>query len=440
MSSEVGAVCPEILRLLQLTESTRNVLQATNEMAGFSDFHLKCVYFMSAMDVFSVGLAIPLLSPYLRSLGASHFVIGLSSSMYGAAQLISSPLVGSWSDHRGRVSVLCLSLAACSLCYFMLGQTSSMFLILLLRLLLGSFKHTQSLCKSIIADEVPPYEQAGAYGKLAAISGLGFIVGPVIGGHIADHEHGFSFITFIILVCFWINIAVARTLPASHQPRSRASRSNAGIQEEFFRVITHLKSVNWSKHQKLLILKLILVFTLSFYFSNYSLLLQEKYGMTPKSIGYIISFQSIIGSGTSLLSGQIQHLYEWQYPPQHASAVQIVHCFTAMAAGLIGIGYVESTVGLLLWLIPLASGAALVRTLLIELLVQKASPQERGSLLGASHSFSAMSRLCTPLISGIATDLYGTSAVSLLSQIMAAVGAFSAHYLLKGEYLQHYVS
>lgn len=162
--------------------------------------------------------------------------------------------------------------------------------------------------------------------------------------------------------------------------------------------------------------------------------------MTPKSVGYIISFQSIIGSGSSLLSGQIQHLYEWQYPPQHASAVQVVHCFTAMAAGLIGISYVESTMGLLLWLIPLASGAALVRTLLTELLVQKASPQERGSLLGASHSFSAMSRLCTPLISGIATDLYGTSAVSLLSQIMATVGAFSAHYLLKGEYLQHYVS
>ncbi|KAE8741858.1 hypothetical protein FOCC_FOCC012606 [Frankliniella occidentalis] len=236
----------------------------------------------------------------------------------------------------------------------------------------GCCKHTQSLCKSIIADEVPPYEQAGAYGKLAAISGLGFIVGPVIGGHIADHEHGFSFITMIILVCFWINI--------------------------------------------------------------------EKYGMTPKSVGYIISFQSIIGSGTSFLSGQIQHIYEWRYPPQKASAVQIVHCFIAMTAGLVGVSFVDSTLGLLLALMPLASGAALLRTLLTELLVQKASPQERGSLLGASHSFSAMSRLTTPVIAGIASDWYGTSAVSSLSQIGATVGAIAAHRILKGEYLEHYVS
>ena len=177
-------------------------------MAGFSDFHLKCVYFMSALDIFSVGLIIPLLSPHLRSIGASHLAIGLSSSLYGAAQLLSSPLVGSWSDRNGRVSVLTLSLAICSLCYFMLGQVHSLFIILSLRFILGCFKHTQSLCKSIIGDEIPPHEQAGVYGKLGAISGVGFIIGPIIGGHIADYEHGFSYVTIIILISLLINIGM----------------------------------------------------------------------------------------------------------------------------------------------------------------------------------------------------------------------------------------
>lgn len=205
-------------------------------------------------------------------------------------------------------------------------------------------------------------------------------------------------------------------------------------------MLSHLRGISWSKHQKILTLKLILVFSLSFYFSNTFLMLQEKFGMTSKSIGYMISYQSIIGSGTSLLSSQIQHIYEWQYPPQKASAVQIVHCFIAVAAGLVGISYASSTAALLAWLIPLASGAALLRTLLTELLVQKASPQERGSLLGAAHSFSAMSRLCTPLIAGITTDWYGASGVLFLSQSGAVLGAVAANYLLKGEYLEHYVS
>lgn len=408
-------------------------------MAGFSDFHLKCVYFMSAMDVFSVGLAIPLLSPYLRSLGASHLAIGLSTSVYGAAQLLSSPFVGSWSDQHGRLSVLYLTLGACSLLYFFLGHISSIYVILCIRLLLGCFKHTQSLCKSIIADEVPPFEQAGAYGKLAAISGVGFIIGPVIGGHIADHEHGFSFITILIMVCFWINIAVSLTLPITHHSKPAARRSQ-GLQNEFYRVVFHLRGINWAKHQKIFILKFIYVFSLSFYFSNFSMVLKERYGMTPKSVGYMISFQSLIGSGTGLLSSQIQHIYEWRYPPQKAASVQIVHCFVAMTVALVGMSYVNSTVALLIWLIPLASGAALLRTLLTELLVQKASPKERGSLLGAAHSFSAMSRLCTPLIGGLAADWYGNNAVSVLSQIGTAVGALTAHYLLKSEYLAHYVN
>lgn len=321
------------------------------------------------------------------------------------------------------------------------------------------------MCKSIIGDEIPPYKQAGAYGKLAAISGVGFIVGPVVGGHIIDYEHGFSFVTIIIMVCFLINIgmdvtvapvfnisnwfvscfnsnilstAIVRILPISHHRKNRTSSDNLGIKAELYRVITHLKSMNWGKHKKVLFLKFIFVFTMSFYYNNYSVFLQEKYGMTSKYVGYIIAFQSLVGSATSLLSSQIQHLYEWWYPPQRASAVQIVHSFTAVAAALIGVSFTNTSMGLLLWLIPLASGAALLRILMVELLVQLSLPQERGSLLGVAHSFSALSRLCTPIIAGVASDIYGTQAVSFLSQVIAASGAFLAHYFLKGEYLQHY--
>ena len=232
--------------------------------------------------------------------------------------------------------------------------------------------------------------------------------------------------------------AIARTLPITNQQKNKASSNAVAVQTELYGVITHLKSINWSKHKKVLFLKFIHVFTMSFYYNNYSVYLLEKYGMTSKSIGYVISFQSLVGSAVSLLSSQIQQLYEWWYPPQRASAVQIVHCSVAVAVALIGLSFVNTLTGLLLWVIPLASGAALLRTLTTELLVQLSLPKERGSLLGVAQSFTALSRLCTPIISGVASDMYGTLAVSSLSQMMATAGAIFAHVLLKGEYLQHY--
>jgi MFS family permease len=98
---------------------------------------LNLVYIISFMDLFAVGLTVPLFSTHLRELGASHFTIGLLSSLYSGLQVISGPVVGSWSDVRDRKSVLTITLVLCSIAYVALGFANSILVIAIVRFALG---------------------------------------------------------------------------------------------------------------------------------------------------------------------------------------------------------------------------------------------------------------------------------------------------------------
>ena len=81
----------------------------------------------------------------------------------------------------------------------------------------GIFKHTQSICKAIIADTLPRERQVSAYGHTAGLGMLGFVVGPTIGGHIIEYPNGFLLVCYLTSVLFLIN--VGKYLLAPHDAK-----------------------------------------------------------------------------------------------------------------------------------------------------------------------------------------------------------------------------
>ncbi|GLG96616.1 Membrane transporter [Gryllus bimaculatus] len=169
-------------------------------------FNILCT--VAFTDLVAISLVVPLMGAHLRSLGMSHFLIGLLGSAYAGLQLITSPIIGSWSDVQGHRLIFIQTMVICSLCYLLWGFTTSLGVILLIRLVLGSFKHTQTLCKALISYTVPQPEQAEAFGKLNAMAGIGFMIGPIIGGHMAELENGFLYICCLVAFTLWINIGL----------------------------------------------------------------------------------------------------------------------------------------------------------------------------------------------------------------------------------------
>ena len=90
-----------------------------------------------AFDMFAVGLIVPLLTPFQRELGATPSQIGFLSSLYGAVQILSSPILGYLSDRVSRREVLVICITIGAIGYGLLGIATSLYFIFASRLIVG---------------------------------------------------------------------------------------------------------------------------------------------------------------------------------------------------------------------------------------------------------------------------------------------------------------
>ncbi|XP_052349133.1 major facilitator superfamily domain-containing protein 9-like isoform X2 [Oncorhynchus keta] len=166
---------------------------------------IQCIYVVGFLDLFGVSLIIPLLSHHVKALGASPTVAGLVGSTYGILQLFSSTIVGSWSDVVGRRYSMLMCLLLSALGYGLLGMSTSIALFLLARIPVGLFKHSLSICRALLSDLVSEVERPLVMGHFNVASSMGFMVGPVVGGYLTEHEGGFYTASFTCAAIFLLN-------------------------------------------------------------------------------------------------------------------------------------------------------------------------------------------------------------------------------------------
>ncbi|KAK7494558.1 hypothetical protein BaRGS_00014211, partial [Batillaria attramentaria] len=156
-------------------------------------------------DLFGVSMIMPLILPHARDLGASPAMAGVIGSVYGALQLVSSPLMGQWSDAIGHHFSLCVCLALSGINYMLLALAASVTLLLVIRIPHGIFKHSQNFSKTYLTDLVPESQRSAVLGHFNAASSIGFILGPVVGGHVAELPGGFHYVAVISGCVFVLN-------------------------------------------------------------------------------------------------------------------------------------------------------------------------------------------------------------------------------------------
>ncbi|XP_069685454.1 major facilitator superfamily domain-containing protein 9-like [Periplaneta americana] len=425
---------------------------------------VRLLYTVAFMDLFACSMAVPLLSVHLRGLGASHFTIGVVSSLYAGLQLVSSPIIGSWSDIRGHHFVLQLTLLICSFLYFGLGASAAIPVIMLTRVGLGLLKHTQTLCRTLLTDMVPSKDQMVVQSRLVSFGSVGFIVGPVIGGHMTELNNGFYYVCCLVMIFFWINFAIVYfylpNVPRTHRKNSTekstdlvdglskdcgyvtiipekvdntSSKKKIGqkvLEFGFFQAVTHLSQVNWSVYWDVFALRFLLGFSQAVHYQNFSLMLKDHYGITPTGIGYTISLQGLIGATTGFLIGWISKFYK----NDKDNSIRTLHAFGVLTLSFLFMNLASSLAFFLLCLVPLAAAGSLLRITTSEIILQRTEPDQRGSLIGSAQSMSSIARLVAPLCSGLAFDwfgFYGTSLLRLAAPVTAT--ALSAVLVLRGK-------
>ena len=178
------------------------------------------IYLAIVLDAVGIGLIFPILPALLRDVTHADNVaayIGVMTALYAAMQFVFAPVLGSLSDRLGRRPVLLISLAGATVNYLFLAFAPSLWMLLIGRAVAGLTSANVSVATAYITDISPKEQRARRFGLFNAMFGIGFIIGPVLGGVLGDHWLRLPFIAAAALNACNLLLAFF-VLPESRTP------------------------------------------------------------------------------------------------------------------------------------------------------------------------------------------------------------------------------
>ncbi len=375
---------------------------------------LGIVFTTILLDFIGFSVLIPVLPIYAKRLGATSVEVGLILSLYAAAQLVFLPAWGWLSDRVGRRPVLLSSLFGTVMSFLLLAVSDSLGMIYLARVLAGIFAASIGTAQAVVTDVTPEQQRAHGMGLIGAAFGLGFVIGPALGGALAAWSEHAPFYAIALLAALNLGIAWVR-LPESRAPAEGPWRWN-GLGRSF--VPTPLRLLG-AVHERRLGLYLYLFFHLFTAFSAlesmFTVYVFQRFGMDAAGAGKIFT---VIGIFIALTQGVLIR----RMAPRFGERALVVGGLLLLAGGLAAIP-LAARPGWLYLIGPLiAIGNGLAFPSFTSLFSQAAEAGRAGELLGQSQSMATTGRIAGPLWAGWVLDHVALGAPFVLSGVLMVIG------------------
>ncbi|MGK5511301.1 MFS transporter [Brevibacillus formosus] len=246
-----------------------------------------------------IGLVIPIMPKYMESLGITGGTIGLLVAAFSLTQLLFSPIAGRWADSFGRKKIIVIGLVVFAISEGMFGIANSPVLLFVSRLLGGiSAALIMPAVMAYSADITTNEERAAGMGYITAAITTGFIIGPGIGGYIAEFGIRVPFYSAGIagLIAAFITLLILK----ESKPTEESLADSHSTEKQRSSLLSQLLY----SYREPYFFSLIIVFVMSFGLANFetvfSLFVDHKFGFEPKDIAFIITFGSIAGAVVQL--------------------------------------------------------------------------------------------------------------------------------------------
>ena len=351
------------------------------------------------VDLLGFGIVIPFLPMFAERMGVGAMGIGLVLSIYSLMQFIFAPVLGRISDRVGRKPIIMLGLLGSSLGYLVYGFADSFFWLIASRALHGACAATISTAQAYIADTTDEHDRAKGMGLVGAAFGLGFVLGPALGG-ILGHSSLRTPVFFASALTFANFLFAAFRLPESHFP-DRSTRLD-------FR---HFVAPILALPRELLRHRLARMFAIAFLLTSsfaaleatFALMVPAIYGFGAFGIGVLLAFTGLIQAITQgYLLGPVAH---------KVGEARLVRLgLIAMALGLAPMGTIASHGALLAMLAIIAVGYGFASPSIASLISRNTEHHLQGEVLGVNQSALSLARICGPIAGGILYQLMGPSA------------------------------
>ncbi|XP_031335303.1 major facilitator superfamily domain-containing protein 9-like isoform X2 [Photinus pyralis] len=387
---------------------------------------------ISLLNTIAALILAPVIPQHLKSLGASTFQIGLFNAAFAGVQVLTGPVVGSWSDIKGRKFVWTLTYCVATVSIIILGLTTSLPLLFLINIVLAIFEHSPTLSKALVVDKCHKDMLADAYGSMGAVSSLGVIIGPIFGGHLIDRDNGFLYVCMCTCFLHFVNIIIIQTLEENTLKTTVFSWKN--MKKETNKIFSELGRVNWKELWPLFFLRFVVSFTMTVVFTYQILYMKDSYDLPQKSVGYYVAYLGVLSAISYGLTGWIKKVY-----CSNSGKLQF-HMFVINTVGLLGVHIAPTFEALLLATIPLAFSSSILTITTLDGIVEKSIDSDRGVMTGASESVLGIGRCLAPLVMGIVADLFHerlVTAVPILFSVLAMFLCMKMKHLDKHRFLPH---
>jgi multidrug resistance protein len=359
------------------------------------------------VDMVGLLMILPLMPFYARTLGASSLMVTLLIVSFTAAQLVSAPMWGRFSDRYGRRPALLVGLGAAAIAYVVFAFANSLWLLLLSRVVQGAGGGTVGVIQAYVADSTDSKNRAKALGWLSAATNVGVALGPPLGSLalLAGRSGpGLAAATLCIInMAFaWKYLHESAELAGKHvAQKPRASRTAIAY------VVTHAREPG----PRLIWIYAIAMGAFSGMNAILALFLMGRFGITERRIWIFFTYIGTISVVTraGVLGWAVDRLGE-----ARLSRIGLV----LLSTGLFAFPFVHNYALLAIVIACIPLGTAFTFPCVTSLLSRVIPKNERGLYMGVQQAYGGMARVIVPLWAGFSYDHFGKNVPFITSSLL----------------------
>lgn len=357
-----------------------------------------------------IGLVVPIMPTYMNELGIGGSVVGLLVAAFSLTQLLVSPFAGRLSDKMGRKKIIVGGLIVFALSELLFGVADASWVLFISRMLGGiGAAMIMPAVMAYVADTTTSEERAQGMGFINAAITTGFIIGPGIGGYLA--ELGIRVPFFVAAgAAAIVSVITLLVLPESRSAMKREEAEAAKGNNDSL-VMQLMRS-----YREPYFFGLVIVFVLSFGLANYEtvfgLFVDHKFGFTPKDIAFVLTFGSIAGAVIQVTA------FSWilnRFGENKVISIALLSSglfilLTLLVHGYWAIVTVTFIVFLSMDMLRPAVGTQLSRL---------ADESQQGFVMGMNSAYTSLGNIAGPIVAGVLFDLninlpYGAASLVLV--------------------------
>jgi MFS transporter, DHA1 family, tetracycline resistance protein len=354
------------------------------------------IFLIVFIDLLGFGLILPLLPFYAESFGASELTVGLLLASYSLMQFVGAPVLGRLSDRYGRRPILLISQLGTFVGFLMLGFANGLALLFVSRIVDGISGGNISTAQAYIADVSDEKNRAKNFGLIGAAFGLGFIIGPAVGGFLSQFGYhvpaffaaGLSLLT-IVLTYFMLP-------EPEHKSNARREFSIKALKRAFAHPTVGI------------LLSMVFTFGLAFamFQTSFALFASARFGFNVQQTALVLTYVGV-------LSVVMQLVVVKRVVKRLGENRSIVITLASLALGLVLMAAVQNPLALIVVMPILSFGGGVTSPVLTSLISKSVDRTEVGGMLGISTSVDSMSRVVAPIL-GNALLGFGTALPSMI--------------------------